>query len=88
MEGEPHHAFKDVVALGRSLYALVDPYAGLTCPMTYEGNDGRQYLAVNVAAGATDETRGNERLVVFALPRPSCRRAESGLDLVGQSRNL
>ena len=45
MEGEPHHAFKDVVALGRSLYALVDPYAGLTCPMTYEGNDGRQYLA-------------------------------------------
>ena len=37
-------------------------------PMTYEGRDGKQYVAVNVSAGATDETRGHERLVVFGLP--------------------
>ena len=36
--------------------------------MTYEGRDGTQHVAVNVSAGATDETRGNERLVVFSLP--------------------
>ncbi len=27
-----------------------------------------QYAAVNVSAGASEETRGNERLVEFALP--------------------
>ena len=37
-------------------------------PITYVGNDGRQYVAANVSAPATGEPRGNERLVVFALP--------------------
>ena len=53
---------------GEQLWSVTFDYYVEAVPMTYEGNDGRQYLAVNVAAGATDETRGNERLVVFALP--------------------
>ena len=53
---------------GEQLWSVTFDYHVEAVPMTYEGNDGRQYLAVNVAAGATDETRGNERLVVFALP--------------------
>ena len=53
---------------GDELWSVAFDYNVEAVPMTYEGNDGRQYLAVNVSAGATEETRGNERLVVFALP--------------------
>ncbi len=53
---------------GAELWSLKFDYDIQAVPMTYAGQDGKQYLAVNVSAGATDETRGNERLVVFALP--------------------
>ena len=53
---------------GAELWAVAFDYNVEAVPMTYEGRDGRQYVAVNVSAGATDETRGDERLVVFALP--------------------
>ena len=55
---------------GAELWSVVFDYNVEAVPMTYEGRDGNQYLAVNVSAGATDETRGNERLVVFSLSEP------------------
>ena len=53
---------------GEELWSVAFDYNVEAVPMTYAGSDGRQYVAVNVSAGATEETRGNERLVVFALP--------------------
>ena len=53
---------------GEELWSVAFDYNVEAVPMTYAGSDGRQYVAVNVSAGASDETRGNERLVVFALP--------------------
>ena len=53
---------------GAELWSVKFDYNVEAVPMTYEGRDGKQYVAVNVSAGATDETRGHERLVVFGLP--------------------
>lgn len=53
---------------GTELWSVGFDYNVEAVPMTYGGRDGKQYIAVNVSAGATDETRGNERLVVFNLP--------------------
>ena len=53
---------------GTELWSVAFDYNVEAVPMTYGGRDGKQYIAVNVSAGATDETRGNERLVVFHLP--------------------
>ena len=53
---------------GEELWSVAFDYNVQAVPMTYEGSDGAQYLAVNVSAPATAEPRGNERLVVFRLP--------------------
>ena len=53
---------------GEELWSAAFDYNVQAVPMTYEGSDGAQYLAVNVSAPATAEPRGNERLVVFRLP--------------------
>ena len=53
---------------GEELWAAAFDYNVEAVPITYAGNDGRQYVAVNVSAPATAQPRGNERLVVFALP--------------------
>ena len=53
---------------GEELWAAAFDYNVEAVPMTYEGSDGEQYVAVNVSASATAEPRGNERLVVFGLP--------------------
>ena len=53
---------------GEELWAAAFDYNVEAVPITYAGSDGRQYVAVNVSAPATAEPRGNERLVVFALP--------------------
>ena len=53
---------------GEELWAAAFDYNVEAVPITYAGNDGRQYVAANVSAPATGEPRGNERLVVFALP--------------------
>ena len=53
---------------GAELWSTAFDYNIQAVPMTYEERDGKQYVAVNVSAGATDETQGNERLVVFSLP--------------------
>jgi len=52
---------------GQELWSAAFDYNTQAVPMTYEGSDGEQYVAVNVSAPATAETRGNERLVVFGL---------------------
>ena len=55
---------------GEELWAAAFDYNVQAVPMTYEGSDGKQYVAVNVSAPATAEPRGNERLVVFGLAGP------------------
>ena len=53
---------------GRQLWSTELDYNVSAIPMTYAGNDGRQYLAVNVSSPTSGQPRGNERVVVFALP--------------------
>ena len=53
---------------GEELWSVAFDYNVEAVPITFAGNDGRQYVAANVSAPATGEPRGNERLVVFALP--------------------
>ncbi len=53
---------------GEELWSPAFDYNVTAVPITYEGRDGRQYLALNVSAPAAGQPRGNERLVVFALP--------------------
>ena len=53
---------------GDELWSAAFDYNVEAVPITYAGNDGRQYVAANVSAPASGEPRGNERLVVFALP--------------------
>ncbi|MCL6252000.1 PQQ-binding-like beta-propeller repeat protein [Altererythrobacter sp. KTW20L] len=63
-------------ASGAELWGATLPYAAQTVPITYQGSDGRQYVAV-VAAGAPatgaprDENNrplNGEALITFALP--------------------
>ncbi|HJT87977.1 MAG TPA: PQQ-binding-like beta-propeller repeat protein, partial [Bryobacteraceae bacterium] len=57
---------------GKLLWETKLRYSAISVPMTYEGRDGKQYVAVvaaNGGAGVTDPDPGNEQsLVVFALP--------------------
>ena len=53
---------------GDELWSAEFEYNVEAVPITYAGSDGRQYVAANVSAPASGEPRGNERLVVFALP--------------------
>jgi glucose dehydrogenase len=57
---------------GRQLWETKLDYSAISVPITYQGKDGKQYVAVVAAdggAGVTDPTPGNgEALVVFALP--------------------
>ena len=52
---------------GAELWSATFDYNVQAVPITYEGVDGTQYVAVNVSAPAAGEPRGNERLVVFRL---------------------
>ncbi len=53
---------------GEELWSARFDYNIEAVPITYGGNDGRQYVAANVSAPASGQPRGGERLVVFALP--------------------
>jgi quinoprotein glucose dehydrogenase len=56
---------------GKQLWETKLDYSAISVPMTYQGRDGKQYVAVVAAdggAGVTDPTTvHNEALVVFAL---------------------
>jgi quinoprotein glucose dehydrogenase len=59
---------------GKVLWQEQLDYAAQTIPMSYQGKDGRQYIAV-VASAGTGNTRGpdgkplnNESVIAFALP--------------------
>ena len=52
---------------GKELWSYELPYNITAIPMTYEGNDGRQYVAITSARGASTAP-GGEGLFVFALP--------------------
>ena len=50
---------------GKELWSIRLDYNVTAIPMTYQGNDGKQYVAV---VAATNGTGNNEALLVFALP--------------------
>ena len=56
---------------GRELWSVKLTYSASSVPMTYLGQDGKQYVAVaeggGIAIGGGDD-ENNESLVVFALP--------------------
>ena len=56
---------------GKMLWETKLEYSAISVPMTYQGKDGKQYVAVvagNGGAGVTDpDNRGTESLVVFAV---------------------
>jgi glucose dehydrogenase len=52
---------------GKELWSYELPYNITAIPATYEGNDGRQYVAITSARGAGTPP-GGEGLFVFALP--------------------
>jgi len=54
---------------GMELWATKLEYNVTAIPMTYQGKDGKQYVAVVAAAGGT-RGANNESLVVFALDKP------------------
>jgi quinoprotein glucose dehydrogenase len=51
---------------GKELWSVRLDYNATAIPITYQGNDGRQYVAV---VAATNGTGNNESLLVFALPK-------------------
>ncbi len=57
---------------GKELWETKLEYNAIAVPMTYQGKDGKQYVAITAAnggAGVTDpDQRGEESVVVFALP--------------------
>jgi len=57
---------------GKELWETKLDYNAIAVPMTFQGKDGKQYVAITAAnggAGVTDpDRRGGESLVVFALP--------------------
>jgi quinoprotein glucose dehydrogenase len=50
---------------GKELWSVRTDYNITAIPMTYQGKDGKQYVAV---VAATNGSGGNESLLVFALP--------------------
>jgi len=50
---------------GKELWSVRTDYNVTAIPMTYQGKDGKQYVAVTAA---TSGQGGNESLLVFALP--------------------
>jgi quinoprotein glucose dehydrogenase len=57
---------------GKELWTVKLDYNAISVPMTYQGKDGKQYVAIvadDGGAGVTDPSPGNNgSLVVFALP--------------------
>jgi quinoprotein glucose dehydrogenase len=56
---------------GKELWVTKLDYSALSVPITYEGRNGKQYVAVTAAGGGgiTDPNPANtESLYVFALP--------------------
>ena len=61
---------------GKELWSATLEYSAQSVPVTYQGKDGRQYVAVGAAGWGDPTGRGpavkpanNEALVVFALPK-------------------
>jgi quinoprotein glucose dehydrogenase len=59
---------------GKEVWSTVLPYVATAMPMTYQGNNGKQYVAIVAASGGAGGGRGaapqtnNHGIYVFALP--------------------
>ena len=56
------------IETGRELWSAPLPAGGKATPMTYQGADGRQYVAIAAGGDGGDFWGKSDRLVVFALP--------------------
>src|SRR5690606_7928249 len=56
---------------GAEVWSHEMPYNVTAVPITYEGRDGRQYVAVTAARAAAGSAPGDEGVFVFALPESS-----------------
>jgi quinoprotein glucose dehydrogenase len=54
---------------GKQLWETELPACAHTTPMTFLGNDGRQYVAVAAGGGSYLGAAGGSKIVAFALPR-------------------
>lgn len=57
------------IETGRELWHAPLPAGGKATPMTYQGADGRQYLAIAAGGDGGDYWGKADQLVVFSLPR-------------------
>jgi quinoprotein glucose dehydrogenase len=57
------------IETGRELWSAPLPAGGKATPMTYQGADGRQYVAIAAGGDGGDFWGKSDQLVVFALPR-------------------
>jgi quinoprotein glucose dehydrogenase len=57
------------IETGRELWSAPLPAGGKATPMTYQGADGRQYIAIAAGGDGGDFWGKSDQLVVFALPR-------------------
>lgn len=56
------------VTTGRELWRHRLPAGGQATPMTYEGQDGRQYLLVAAGGHGSTGTKAGDSVIAFALP--------------------
>ena len=54
---------------GNELWSTRLDYSITAIPMTYQGKDGKQYVAVVAASGRSQGANNTESLVVFSLPQ-------------------
>lgn len=57
------------VTTGRELWKHRLPAGGQATPMSYQGNDGRQYLLVAAGGHGSTGTLAGDHVIAFALPR-------------------
>ena len=53
---------------GKELWTMKLDYSVTAVPMTYQGKNGKQYVAVVAASGRGAGATNNESLVAFVLP--------------------
>jgi glucose dehydrogenase len=50
---------------GKELWSMKLPYTATAVPITYQGKNGKQYVAIMAASGGEGS---NQALMVYALP--------------------
>lgn len=59
------------VSTGRELWHQRLPAGGQATPMTYQGDDGRQYVLVVAGGHGSTNTKPGDAVIAYALPAGS-----------------